>query len=876
MPLSAGARLGPYEVIAPLGAGGMGEVFRARDTRLGRDVALKILPDAFAREPDRVARFDREARALASLNHPNIAQVYDTGRDGPFVFIAMELVDGDDLAAILTRGPIPLTGAIAIARQIASGLEAAHEAGIIHRDLKPGNIKVRDDGTVKVLDFGLAKALDPGTSMGTADAMMSPTMTSPATALGVILGTAAYMSPEQARGKPVDRRADVWAFGVVLFEMLTGRKLFARDEVSDSLAAVLTHQPDLETLPVSTPPSIRRLLARCLVKERRQRLDSMSAVRLELEDAESSNIEPDAQSPTRASRGRWLLTAGLILAGVGTGWAVSTFWSAAPGESSQLAPLYAAVAAPEGVHSAFHGGFALSPDGETLAFTVRDRTGASQIWARRLSALDAQPVRGTEGGAYPFWSPDGRELAFFVNGELKRVSASGGQPIAICDAPGLFPSGSWGTADMLLFGSYHDREPRLRKVSVATGAVTELTDLGQAMRPIWLADGKRFLYVGGSEKEWGVRIASAAGGPSRFIRPVRNFAYTYGSGYLFVNQNDVLTVQRFEESSEKLDGPVVTIAGLAGDPNTWFAVSASADRVAAFVRSTPELGSAGDPMARLVWVNRDGDQLGTFAQPGRYWTMALAPDGQRVAVSVGPELLLLTPTGGRVRVTHGTESWNPVWRGDGTELLFSSSIDGVVRRRLEAGATAEQLENSRGVVSDWSHDGSLALLTIGTSSGDVHLYDLAAKTLKPWIQTSAHELGARFSSDGKWVAFVSDESGQPQVYVRPLEGSVPAVAMSVQGGRHPRWRGDGKELFFLGADGSMMAANFSARGTTAEPGKPHPLFRILLNDITADWFSPYDVTADGQRFLLNIPDRPEPLTFLQGLDALVAGARGGR
>ena len=870
MPLSPGARLGPYEVIAPIGAGGMGEVFRARDTRLGRDVALKILPDAFAREPDRVARFEREARSLASLNHPNIAHVYDTGREGPVVFIAMELVEGEDLAGMLARGPMPLPEAIGIARQIASGLEAAHDAGIIHRDLKPGNIKVRDDGTVKVLDFGLAKALDPSTPTAIDDAMMSPTMTSPATALGVILGTAAYMSPEQARGKAVDRRADVWAFGVVLFEMLTGRKLFARDEVSDSLAAVLTHQPDLDTLPASTPASIRRLLARCLVKERRQRLDSMSAVRLELDDAESSNIAPDPQRPARAPRGRWLVTAGLILAGVAAGWGGSTFWSAGPGDSSQLAPLFAAVAAPEGVHSAFHGGFALSPDGETLAFAVRDRTGASQIWARRLSALDAQPVRGTEGGAYPFWSPDGRELAFFVNARIKRVSASGGQAQDICDAPGLFPTGSWGPDDAMLFASYHDKKTRVRKVTVSSGAVTELTEIGEGMRPIWLSDGKRFLYVGGPENEWGVRVASIAGGAPTLIRPARNFAYTYGSGYLFLNQNDVLTVQRFDEAAERLAGPLVTVAGPAGDPNFWFAVSAAADRVAAFVRAAPVSGGAGDPMARLVWVTRDGEQVGTFGQPGRYWTMALAPEGQSVAVSVGAELLLLSPAGGRVRVTHGTESWNPVWKPDGTELLFSTSMSGVVRRRLEAGATAQPLENMKGIASDWSRDGSVALVTVGTSATDIHVYDLAARTLKPWLSTNANEFGAKISSDGTWVTFVSDESGQPQVYVRPFEGSTPAVAVSVQGGKHPHWRRDGKELFFLGADGSMMAASFTARGNTAEAGKPRPLFRIPLNDITAQWFSPYDVSSDGQRFLLNIPDRPEPLMFLQGLDAVMA------
>ena len=868
MSLTAGARLGPYEVIAPIGSGGMGQVFRARDTRLGRDVALKILPDAFASDADRLTRFEREAKALASLNHPNIAHVYDTGRNGAVVYIAMELVDGEDLAAIIARGPIPILEGVAIARQIAGGLEAAHEAGIIHRDLKPANVKVRDDGTVKVLDFGLAKAFDTNVSRASEDAMMSPTITSPATAMGVILGTAAYMSPEQARGKPVDRRADVWALGVVLFEMITGRNLFGREEVSDTLAAVLTHQPDLTALPASTPPSIRRLLARCLVKEKRQRLDSMAAVRLELEDPESgtSALVP---APAATARRHAVLLAVLVLGGIAAGWALSKFWPGQADAAPAGAIVYAAIAAPEGFLSAFHEGFALSPDGETLAFTLRDRAGARQIWTRRLSSLDAQLLRGGEGGTQPMWSPDGGEIAFFVDGKLKRVVASGGPALTICDAPGLFGTGSWGPG-VILFASDHDRKPRLRKVTVSSGAVTELTNLGDAMRPIWLRDGKRFLYVGGSEKEWGIRVGSIDGGASSFIRPVENFGFTYGSGHVFVNQNEVLRAQRFDEATATLVGPVVTVAGLAGEPNFWFAVSASAGRVAAFARSTPESGSAGDPMARLVWVNRDGEQVGTLGQPGRYWTMALAPDGKQAAVSLGADLLLLSPSGGRVRMTHGTASWNPVWKADGSELIFSASMGSAVRRRVGAGETAQPLENLTGIVSDWSQDGSLALVTVGTSVSDIHVYDLTAKTLKPWLVTSADERSARLSPDGRWVAFISADGGQAQVYVRPLEGTTTAVAVSAQGGRHPAWRDDGKELFFLGADGSMQAAGFSARGTTAEPGKPRVLFRIPLNDITSEWFPPYDVTSDGQRFLLNVPDRPEPLLFLQGLDALMA------
>jgi hypothetical protein len=390
------------------------------------------------------------------------------------------------------------------------------------------------------------------------------------------------------------------------------------------------------------------------------------------------------------------------------------------------------------------------------------------------------------------------------------VPAAGGPALSICDAPGLFPTASWGPNDVILFATFHDRQTRLRKVLVSTGAVTELTALGEGMRPEFLRDGRRFLYAGGTQKDWGLRLASIDAEGSKLLQPIGNFRFAYGSGHVFLNQNDVLTAQRFDEATGTLVGPAVTIAGLGGDPNTWFAVSAAADRVVAFARSDPKSGNAGDPMARLVWVNREGEQIGTLGEPGRYWTMALSPDDQRVAVSLGADLLVLDRAGGRTRMTYGTESWNPVWNADGTELLFSSSLTGLVRRRLEAAGTGTPLENVKGLASDWSHDGTRVLISVGSSAADIHLYDVAAKSMKPWLVTQADERGARVSPDDKWVAFTSDEGGQtPQ----------------------------GKELFFLGADGSMMAAGFTATGTTARPGRPRVLFLPTTCYPTASGFS---------------------------------------
>jgi serine/threonine protein kinase len=867
----SGQRIASYELIEKVGSGGMGDVYRARDRKLDRDIALKILPDGFASDPDRLARFTREAKTLASLNHPNIAQVYDAGQEGGSAFIAMEFVAGEDLAARISRGAMPWREVMPLARQIADALAAAHDAGIVHRDLKPANIRVRDDGTVKVLDFGLAKGAPHDTSSNSDSAA---TRTSPAmTAMGLILGTAAYMSPEQARGRPVDRRADVWAFGVVVYEMLTAAFLFGRDDVTETLAAVLTHEPDLSKLPPDVPSSIRRMLTRCLTKDARARLDSMAVARIDIEESASVRETP----AVTAAPSRWIVPALAVGAAMfGLGWAASAFLGS-PGSGSPAGnPIFSTIAAPEAAIAAFHNGFELSPDGEVLAFIARDQSGARQVWTRRLSSPEAQPVRGTDGATHPFWSPNGLEIGFFADGKLRRVPAAGGQALAIGDAPGLFPSGAWGPGNIILFSSLLDDRMVLRRIVASGGAAAvELKAAGEGAHPNWLPDGKRFIFCGGDANDWGLRIASIDGGPSQLIHPTRpgSWGFEYSGGYVFLNRNDALTAQRLDPSTGTLIGPVVTIGGLAGDPNFWFAVSANGDRLVGLLRSHGTTGSAGDPKSRLEWVSRDGAFLGILGRSGRYWTTRLSPDDDRVIVSQGADVLLMSANGGQIRLTAGRESWNGIWARDGSEAIMATGFSEAARRSPAVGAEPIPLKGLVGMAWDWSRDKTSVLVVKGTSAADIYVYDTRLGTMTPWLETASNEGSPRFSPDDKWVSFVSDESRRSEVYVRSFAPGGHAVAVSQQGGAHPIWRRDGGELYFLGADGSIMAADITVRGSNIVPGPPHVVFRIPLNDIGGEAFAPYDVSANGQRFLLNIPERPEPLFFLQGLEALMGGKR---
>jgi Tol biopolymer transport system component/predicted Ser/Thr protein kinase len=878
MALAPGTRVGTYEITGLLGEGGMGQVYRARDAKLDRDVALKILPEGFASDADRLMRFTREAKTLASLNHPHIAQVYDAGHDGPTAFIAMEFVDGEDLSVRISRGVVPWREALELTRQIADALAAAHDAGIVHRDLKPANVKVRDDGTVKVLDFGLAKGpVGDASSAGDSAA----TRTSPAmTAMGLILGTASYMSPEQAKGKPVDRRADVWAFGVVLYEMLTGAFLFGREDVTDTLAAVLTHEPDLSKLPAGTPPAIRRLLTHCLAKDKRARLDSMTAARLEIDDALSAREPAAAAAPVQTS---WLgkaLALGLVMFALG--WIASSYRSGGAPSAAGAAPsLVAQIAAPSETISAFHDGFALSPDGTTLAFVARDRAGLRQLWIQRLDSQIARPLSGTDNPQYPFWSPKGDAVAFFslTLGVLRRIAPDGNQLQTVCEVPGSFPSGTWSVNDEILFAASLGDNTFVSRVAASGGTPVELSAVGRGIRPFWLSDGRRFLYAGGPADGWGIRLAEVGASDSKLLIPItqgsRDFVYV--GGRLFRNVNDTLTVQTFDEQLGTLVGQPVPIAGIAGSPKEWLAVSHAADRVIAYVRqSVSDTGDPGDPIARLLWVDRQGNAVGTLGDAARYWAFRLAPDGVRAVANFASDVWMVHPEGRHARLTSDkVQSYNAVWSPSGTEILFSRGRK-LYRQRAELHASAQELPGLTGTINDWSHDGRWAIGFTRSEKGtnlDIFSYELETKTRHTWLATGFIEYQPRLSADGKWMAYTSNSSGRPEIYLRAFEGDAAAIQVSTNGGMHPIWRRDGSELFFLDPADDVMVVSVTKAGTSIAPGKPQRLFRVPLNDITRPSFAPYDVAPDGQRFLLNVPDRPAPLFVLQGLNAIVAGRK---
>jgi serine/threonine protein kinase len=885
MHFSAGTLIRHYEILDVLGEGGMGVVYRARDTRLGREIAVKILPLAVASDPDRIMRFEREARTLASLSHPNIATLHGVeetpARPGqpPLPVLVMELVEGDDLSARIASGPLPVAEALAIARQIADALAAAHDVGIVHRDLKPANVKIKADGSVKVLDFGLARVLDSAASPAGAPTALatSPTVTSPAlTHVGVILGTGAYMAPEQAKGQPVDRRADVWAFGVVLYEMLTGKRIFDRSDVSETLAAVLTVDPDLRLLPPATPPQIHRLLARCLAKDKRHRLDSMSAVRFEIEDA--LGTPPTAEAAPSKSPVTGVVVA-LVIAAFALGAIAALLLSSrGPRQTSSSGPVVSEIPAPRDIISSFSKGFALSPDGQSLVFVARSPNGVRQLWLRRLAAPSARPIANTEEALHPFWSPDGAHIAFFTETKLRRIPAEGGEPQTICDVFGSFASGSWSVRDEILFGAGGGVN-KLYTVPAGGGTPTAVDRPGEPEAPVWLPDGNRYLYFGGAGEAWGVYLATRDGGSPKLIArqplPQPEFAYA-ATGYLLMNRGDVLTAQKLDADAGTLAGPVVTIAGSAGTPLRWFAVSSSADRLVGYVKQfAGDISTPGDPWAKLQWFTRQGIPAEILGDTARYWTLSLSPDGARVATNFTDDIWILSQ-GRRTRVTAGPGTqFMPVWSPDGTEIAYrnaGSSPTTVMRKRLDREAQPVALPGIRGLPTDWSRDGRFLLLDSLADSAeqrDIWVYDLAEHKGRPWLATAFNEHMARISPDGNWVAYASNSTGRSEIYVRRFDGSGSAIPVSSDGGTHPRWRRAGHELYFMGPADEMMAADVSATAASFAAGTPHKLFAVPLNDLPTLNFPPYDVSADGQRFLLNVPDRPEPLFFLQGLDALM-------
>ena len=841
----------------------MGEVYRATDTKLGREVALKVLPVEVAQDPERLARFRREAQVLASLNHPGIAAIHGLEEAEGQLFLVLELVDGEDLAARLKRGAIPLDEAIAVATQIAEALEAAHDKGIVHRDLKPANVKVTPDGKVKVLDFGLAKAWTGegpgGTSSG--DLSRSPTLAHTGTAAGLILGTAAYMSPEQARGKAVDKRADIWAFGVVLWEMLTGRRLFEGETLSDVLAAVLKTAPDLDALPAGVPPRVRRLLGRCLQKDPKQRLHDIADARIEL--AEEDHVAPVAPSvapPRRAAAYVPWAVAALAIA-------AAAVWALLGGRSGPATgpALKLAVLPPTDTVSS--GPIDISPDGRRVAFTAAGPDGQPRLYVRELDSLEPKALPGTEGGEAPFFSPDGRSVAFFAEKKLKRVDLAGGPARELADAPD-HRGGSWGSQNLIVFAP--EGGGRIYSVPASGGDATPVTALDPGTKetshrwPRFLPDGKRFLFMSRKPSPPGrlaVEVGSLEGGQRTRLVESSTGGVVARDRLYFVRETTLLA-QAFDSRTLTVTGdPVPAAEGVWRDltMDGLTAFSVAEDGTLAYRRG-------GLLEGQLTWLDRQGRPLGALGSPGFLGSIDLSPDDRHVlAENVDPlrdssALFVLDgATGMTTRVSFGTGNQSSgIYSPDGRQIAFSWDAQGPFDLfRREVGSAAEPIPLLVSSVwkyaESWSPDGRYLSYNQSEPGQPRDIWVLPmtgdAKPF-PVAQTPAEESGSAFSPDGRFLAYVSDESGRSEVFVRTFPAATRKWQVSTGGGTAPVWRRDGKELFYLTLDLTLVAVPTARSASDLDRGTARALFQTQGWQLpTGPGRSPYAAAADGQRFL---------------------------
>jgi len=866
--LSPGIKLGPYEILEPIGRGGMGEVYRARDTKLHREVAIKVLPESLAADPERIARFEREARVLASLNHPNIAAVYGVDDSSEVKALVLELVEGPTLQDRIESGAIPVDEALPIARQIAEAFEAAHEKGIVHRDLKPANVKVDRAGTVKVLDFGLAKALDPVVS-SSPDLTHSPTL-SIGTQAGMILGTAAYMSPEQARGKPVDRRADVWAFGVVLFEMLSGRRLFHGETVSDTLAAVIKEEPDWQFLPPEVPSSIRALLRRCLQKDPRQRLQAIGEARITIDDVLSGSPGAAATDAEEARAGTrrpvvlpWALAAVLAVVVAGLG-----ILAIRRPRRSPPAPVLSFVPPPPGTtlrsYGFGSGRVVVSPDGARLAFSATDQDGVTRLWVRPLNSASATPVKGTEDAASPFWSPDGRSLGFVANGKLKTADLSDGDVETLADAD-WETVGAWSPRETILFKPPGVGVNPLSKIAASGGRTSGVTKLASDERthdsPSFLPDGKHFLFAARrADGNCRLKMGSLDSGEVATILEGSCFGL-YAGGYLLFGRGLDVFAQRFDPATARLSGRAAFLARAAD-------CSAAGDSVLAY--------QARSETSRLEWFDRSGNSLGTVGNPAIYRSPKISPDGKQILSGImdretrSVDLWSLPAAGGestRLTFDSGGKTWS-VWSPDGKYVSYAGPVKGtpgtmaIFRKTADGSREAEKLltasPNEGQLFSvDWSPDGrSLSFDAFDIKSGQCENWILPLFGDRKPFQVSpvaADQFDGIFSPDGHWLAYFSYESGHPEVYVVPFPGPGGKYQISHGGGWLARWDGRGR-LYFLTMGNRLMEADLAVSASSVRVNAIHPLFAIRPPNMAMPLF---DVTADGQKFIVATSDAPE-------------------
>jgi eukaryotic-like serine/threonine-protein kinase len=872
MTFTSGTKLGPYEVVAPAGAGGMGEVYRARDTRLNREVAIKVLPAAFARDPERLRRFQQEAQAVAALNHPNILAIHDFGEHEGSPYIVTEFLEGETLHALLGAGALPVRKATELAQQVAIGLAAAHDKGIVHRDLKPENIFFTRDGRVKILDFGLAK-LRP--EAATSD---SPTLASQ-TEPGIVMGTVGYMSPEQVKGQVADHRSDLFSFGAILYEMLAGRRAFRRETSVETMSAILKEDPqELTETGRSIPPALGRIVRHCLEKNPEERFQSARDVAFALgalSDSGSAATGAVTIGPRRAWR-QWLrFAAEVALVGI----SVSLFLTR-PYEKPKSS-VQAAILPPagDGFWANITQPAAISPDGRFLAI-IAIRNGHKQLWLRRLDVSDAQAVAQSEDASNPFWSPDSRYVAFFVPGKLKKADVSGGSVSDICPAGTFGMGGAWSPRGVIVFATFAAPLKRVPESGGAPEAIpgTELSSdaLGQQW-PAFLPDGKHFLYL-----EWryatpeshqnAVWIGSLDGEKARRL-PLTSTNAQYSAGYLLFSRDGDLVAQKFDLSRLELSGAVIPVVrNIEYDTffhDGMFTVSTNGT----LVYATEGVGVN----TELTWMDRSGKSLGVLGEPEQFFRQSISPDGKRVAVSFKPTAarekiwIYEVDRGTRIPLLadeSGPSLYMPIWSPDGKQVAYRST-QGQGSTLLVHASDGSGEEKQPGAIhadlvqaSDWSPDGHYLALELTQFQGRENWKDslrvVERDGGKAVVEMDNANEG-KFSPDGHWLAYDDETSGQ--LYVTPFPGSGARIALSSKGGGDPRWRGDGQELFYVADDLTIISVQVRESANEFHVLSSQPLFRLQLPNNVGF----YDVARDGKRFLVNtrtLKEQREPLTIL--------------
>jgi Tol biopolymer transport system component len=870
MVLASGTKLGPYEIQSALGAGGMGEVYRARDTRLERSVAIKVLPGDVSANAERKQRFEREARTISSLNHPNICALYDVGSQDGLEYLVLEYVEGETLEKRLEKGPLPTDVLLRHGIEIADALEKAHRSGVIHRDLKPANIMLTKSGA-KLLDFGLAK----WSAAGASQEETLKTLTAAATKLteqGTIVGTFRYMAPEQLEGKEADARTDLFAFGEVLYEMATARAAFVGKTKASLIAAILSAEPaPISTLQPMTPPALERLVRGCLEKDPDERWQTAHDVKLQLRaiaEGGSQSGLPATVSARRKIRERLGWAAAAVAALLAAVFALGYF-ERAPSEARAIRAYIKPMEKSSFVFAGTASGFGLSPDGRRLAYVATTPEGKALIWVRPIDSLQAQPLAGTEGAGFPFWSPDNRFIGFFAGGKLKKIEASGGPPLTLCDAP-TGRGGAWNREGIILFTP--SVSSPLHRVSAAGGAATPMTTLDASKNeashrwPFFLPDGRHFLYGAGSSftprdsPSNSLLVGSLDSKESKLLFHTHANAI-YGSGHILFLRQNTLMAQLFDPRRLELTGDAFPVADpVQEDEGRMHGVFSSSENGAL----TYVEGVSGQDR-QLIWIDRSGKKLGEVPGVDAYADPQISPDGKRLAFTLessGYDIWVYDIARAvKTRLTFGAASFQQanqagVWSPDGRQIAYSCARPakyGICLRPSDGSSNEEFIhpgnEQPR-YPNDWSPDGkALAYYEAKQGAMEIWMLPLSGERKPyPFLQSTFNELGARFSPDGKWLAYFSLESGRPEVYVVRFPGLGGKWQVSTAGGNWPRWRRDGKEIFYLSPDNKVMAAEVRASSSSFEIGAVQPLFetRPFRSGGAA-----FDVSADGQRFIVD-------------------------